>query len=103
MNSFVFAQDSTPGGGTSSLIFLGLMIFVFYFLIIRPQRKRSKDQKQLSESLATGDKIRTIGGIVGTVLSIEGDEVVIKVEEGKLRLARRAIGSRVNDTPDIVS
>lgn len=103
MNFFVIAQETTPGGGTSSLIFLGLMIFVFYFLIIRPQRKRAKDQQALSESLSTGDKVRTIGGIVGTVVSIESDEVVIRVEEGKLRIAKRAIGTRVNEGPDIVS
>lgn len=103
MNSFLIAQDTPGGGGTSSLIFLGLMVLVFYFLIIRPQRKRAKDQQELSSSLSTGDQVRTIGGIHGTILSIDGDDVVLRVEEGKLRISRRAVGSRVNEGPDLTS
>lgn len=103
VNSFVIGQETTPGGGYSSLIFLGLMILVFYFLIIRPQRKRSREQQELSSSLTAGDQVRTIGGIHGTIISIDGDEVVLKVEEGKLRVARRAVGSRVNEGPDLTS
>jgi len=96
LNSLVFAQDAT-GGGTSSLIFLALMIGVFYFLIIRPQRKRSKAQQQLAGSLQTGDEVRTIGGIQGTIVSVDEESVVLRVEEGKIRVARRAIGGRVGD------
>lgn len=87
----------------SSLIFLGAMILVFYFLIIRPQRKRAKEQQELSTSLAPGDKVRTIGGIHGTILSIDGEEVILKVEEGKIRVAKRAVGSRIDETPEITS
>ncbi len=103
MNLFVIGQEAAPGGGTQSLIFLALMIFVFYFLIIRPQRKRAKEQQALSESLATGDKVRTIGGIVGTIVSIDNDEVVLRIEEGKIRVARRAVGSKVIEGPDLTS
>jgi preprotein translocase subunit YajC len=93
----VFAQESGGFGGTGSLIFLALMIGVFYFLIIRPQRSRTKKQKDLSESLMIGHEVRTIGGIHGTVVSLEDDSVVISVEDGRLRISRRAIGSRVGD------
>ncbi len=102
MNLFVFAQEG-GGTGTSSLIFLGLMIAVFYFLIIRPQRKRAKDQQQLSESLAPGQEVRTIGGIHGTVLSVSDDSVVLRVEEGKIRVAKRAIGAKVGGDPNPIS
>jgi preprotein translocase subunit YajC len=93
----VFAQESGGFGGTGSLIFLALMIGVFYFLIIRPQRSRTKKQKNLSESLMIGHEVRTIGGIHGTVVSLDDDSVVITVEDGRLRISRRAIGSRVGD------
>lgn len=97
MSFVVFAQESGGFGGTGSLIFLALMIGVFYFLIIRPQRSRSKKQKDLSESLMIGHEVRTIGGIHGTVVSLDDDSVVITVEDGRLRISRRAIGSRVGD------
>ena len=96
MISVLIAQDAT-GGGYSSLIFLVLMIGVFYFLIIRPQRKRAKAQQDLSSSLQVGQEVRTIGGIQGTVISVEDDSVVLRIEEGKIRVTRRAIGSRVGD------
>lgn len=94
MNSVVFAQE-TAGSALPSLLFLGLMVAVFYFLIIRPQRKRSAQQKEMAESLEVGAEVRTIGGIHGTVVSIDEDSVVLKVEDGQIRFAKRAIGSRV--------
>ncbi|MFV1960755.1 MAG: preprotein translocase subunit YajC [Acidimicrobiia bacterium] len=97
MSFVVFAQESGGFGGTGSLIFLALMIGVFYFLIIRPQRNRSKAQKELSQSLDIGQEVRTIGGIHGTVASLDDDSVVLTVEDGRLRVSRRAIGSRVGD------
>ena len=97
MNSVVFAQEA--GSALPSLLFLGLMVAVFYFLIIRPQRKRSQQQKQMAESLEVGAEVRTIGGIHGTVVSIDEDSVVLKVEDGQIRFAKRAIGTKVgNDT-----
>ncbi|MEE8407664.1 MAG: preprotein translocase subunit YajC [Acidimicrobiia bacterium] len=97
MSFVVFAQESGGFGGTGSLIFLALMIGVFYFLIIRPQRSRAKKQKDLSESLEIGHEVRTIGGIHGTVVSLDDDSVVITVEDGRIRISRRAIGSRAGD------
>ncbi len=96
MNIVVFAQEGT-GSALPSLLFLALMVGVFYFLIIRPQRKRSQKQKELSESLEIGAEVRTIGGIHGVVTSIADDSVVLKVEDGQIRVAKRAIGARVGD------
>lgn len=97
MSFLVFAQDTGGGGQAFSLVLLAGMIGVFYFLIIRPQRKRSKAQRQLSESLAPGHEVRTIGGIHGTVISADDDSVLLSVEEGRIRVSRRAIGSRVGE------
>lgn len=96
MNSVVFAQEAT-GSALPSLLFLGLMVGVFYFLIIRPQRKRSQQQKDLAQSLQVGDEVRTIGGIHGRVLSIDEDSAVLQVEDGQIRVTKRAIGVRVGD------
>ena len=99
MTSVVFAQETT-GSALPSLLFLALMVGVFYFLIIRPQRKRSQAQRNLAGSLQIGDEVRTIGGIHGSVVSMTEDSVVLKVEDGQIRFAKRAIGNRVgDDTP----
>jgi preprotein translocase subunit YajC len=95
--SFVVLAQETGGNAYGSLIFLGLMIGVFYFLIIRPQRNRSKAQKELAASIDVGQEVRTIGGIHGRVLSMDEDSVLLAVEEGRIRVSRRAIGSRVGE------
>lgn len=96
MNSLVLAQEAT-GSALPSLIFLALMIGVFYFLIIRPQRKRSKAQQELADSVAVGQEIRTVGGIYGKIVSIDDESVVLRVEDGQIRIARRAVGARVGE------
>jgi len=96
VNSVVFAQEAT-GSALPSLLFLGLMVGVFYFLIIRPQRKRSQQQKNLAQSLQVGDEVRTIGGIHGRVLSVDEESAVLQVEDGQIRVTKRAIGVRVGD------
>lgn len=94
MIQFVLAQEAT-GSSLPSLLFLGLMVAVFWLFIIRPQRQRAKKQRELAESLVSGQEVRTIGGIHGTVVSMDETSVVLKIEEGKIRVSRRAISSRV--------
>jgi len=96
VSSVVFAQEA-QGSALPSLLFLALMVGVFYFLIIRPQRKRSAKQKELAETLEVGTEVRTIGGIHGTVVSMDDESVVLKVEDGQIRFSKRAIGARVGD------
>jgi len=90
----VLAQESS-GSPVTSIVFLGLMVAVFWLFIIRPQRRRSKKQKELAGSLMVGQEVKTIGGIHGTVVSLDEDSIVLKVEDGKIRVTRRAIGSVV--------
>lgn len=82
---------------TSFLIFVLAFGLLIYFTSIRPQRKRMRAQQELSKSVQTGDEIRTIGGIHGRVVSTDEDSVVVAVEDGRIRISRRAIGSRVAD------
>ena len=95
MTHVVFAQAAAGSSGWTSLIFLGLMVVVFWLFIIRPQRQRAKAQQSLAQSLSAGQEIRTIGGIHGRVISVDEDSVVLAVEEGKIRVSRRAIASLV--------
>ena len=94
----LFAQEAASTGSllTSLLPFL-LIGAVFWFLVMRPQRKRQKEQKDLLSSIGVGDKVRTIGGIYGRVRELTEDEVVITVEDGgSLRLIRRAVAEKIS-------
>jgi len=82
------------GGGFdyTIIIFLVLIFAVFYFLMIRPQRKRQKEQRQLMEELKRGDKVITAGGIYGQIESVSEDSIVIKVESGAtMRVAKGSV------------
>lgn len=81
-----FAQTG-PGGGSGILvqIFPFILIFViFYFLIIRPQRKRVEDHRRLVDGVRRGDMVVTSGGIVGKVTRVfdDSDEIQVEIAEG---------------------
>jgi preprotein translocase subunit YajC len=99
----VLAQE-TAASPLPSLLFLGLMVAVFWLFIIRPQRQRAKAQQELSKTLSPGEEVRTIGGIHGIVVSVDDESVVLRVEEGKIRVSRKAVGTRVGpDKPETES
>ncbi len=92
--NFVFLmmpQEGGEGSSSSFFIMILLMIVVFYFFMIRPQMKKSKEQKQFREALKKGDKIITIGGIHGKVLEVKETTLIIQTEgEGRLRIEKSA-------------
>jgi len=65
--------QAQPGGSSSTLIILGMMILVFWLFMIRPQAKKAKEQKQFINNLQKGDKIVTIAGIHGTINKVNED------------------------------
>lgn len=76
----------------SIFIFLGLMVVIFYFLLIRPQRRRQAEHRALIEGVKTGDKVVTIGGIYGEVVETNEAEVLLTVEDGsRIRFLRSSI------------
>jgi preprotein translocase subunit YajC len=95
---------TTPGGGTAEtswfsqygmIIFLVVIFALFYFVMIRPQRKRQKEQQSMMQGLQKGDKVITAGGIYGTIDSLSEDSIVIKVEGGTtLRVSRGSVAVR---------
>jgi preprotein translocase subunit YajC len=77
------------------IAFLVVIFALFYFVMIRPQRKRQKEQQTMISELQKGNKVITAGGIYGTVESISEDSVVIKVESGTtLRVAKGSLAIR---------
>jgi len=85
--------------GWLSFLPLVLIIVVFYFFFIRPQMKRSKDQKKFKESLQKGQKIITIGGIHGRIVEIQDTTVTIEVENNvRLRIEKSAVAMDTSET-----
>ena len=87
------------GGNSGSMITMillyGLIIAVFYFILIRPQSKQKKKEEEMRNSIDVGDTIVTIGGIVGKVVSVKDEDLVIETgaDRNKLKLKKWAIGS----------
>ena len=86
---------AAQAGGMSSIIMIVAMIAVFYFLMIRPENKRKKEAEQMRSAVKTGDEIVTIGGIMGTVVSVKDDKFVMETSADQVRieLAKWAISS----------
>ena len=80
------------------VVFLALLFAIFYFLIIRPQRRRQKQQHDLMSGLRTGDRVITIGGIYGKIESLREDSAILKIESGAtIRIARNSIGAKQSE------
>ncbi len=94
--SSAFAQTApaASGGGESALLSmlpLILMFVVLYFLMIRPQMKRQKEQRAMIEALQKGDEVVTIGGVLGKIDSIGETYMTLEVAQGTLQMERAAV------------
>lgn len=102
LSILLMAPQGGAGGqqnGWYSFLPLLLIIVVFYFFFIRPQMKRSKDQKKFKESLQKGQKIITIGGIHGRIVEIQDTTVTIEVENSvRLRVEKSAVAMDTTQT-----
>ena len=83
--------------GWMSFILIAVVAVVFYFFIIRPQKKQEKEANDMRNNLTVGDEITTIGGIIGKVVSIKDETCVIETTKDRthIRILRSAI-SRVD-------
>ncbi|HUT67451.1 MAG TPA: preprotein translocase subunit YajC [Dehalococcoidales bacterium] len=90
--------EGTTGSIWPMIIFLVVIFALFYFVMIRPQRKRQKEHQTMMQELQKGDRVVTAGGIYGTIESLSEESVVIKVESGgTLRVARGSVAVRRED------
>ncbi len=91
---YLLAQ--TESSALQSFVPLILLGAVFYFMMIRPQRKRQRAQQALLTSLEVGDEIRTAGGVHGRIRSLDEASAVITVEDGSyIRFTRRSIIEKI--------
>jgi len=80
------------------LIFIGLIFMVMYLILFREPKKKQKQQQKMVQSLKKNDKVRTIGGILATVVDVKDDEIILKVDESnntKIRVVASAIGKNL--------
>lgn len=94
------APSSGPGGGGGSpllrnpLILMVVVFAIFWFVMSRDQRKKKSSRAQMLDNLKKGDKVLTVGGILGTIVGIKDNEVTIKVDESsntKITFVRSAV------------
>ena len=89
---------TTSAGMGSTVIMLVLMIAIFYFMLIRPENKRKKEAEEMRSAVKVGDKITTIGGICGTVVSIKDDKLVIETGADQVRIELAKWAMSTNET-----
>lgn len=81
-----------PGGGISTLVMMGVMIAFFYFMLIRPQMKRAKEQRSMLAALAKGDEVATTAGMLGRVDEITESYVSVEIAPNVVvKLQKQAI------------
>ena len=97
MKTILLQAAEAEGGGIMGYLPMIAIAVVFYFFMIRPQMKRSKEAKAFKEALAVGDKIITSGGIHGKILELTDTTALISTEGGKLRLEKASITMNEQD------
>ena len=102
MLNFLEAQTPTASsaGGISTIVMIVLMIGVFYFMLIRPEKKRKKEAEATRNSLKVGDSITTIGGIVGTVVDVKDEKLVLETSADRVRVEFMKWAVSTNDTAE---
>ncbi|WP_339063908.1 preprotein translocase subunit YajC [Tepidibacillus marianensis] len=96
---FLAATTATQGSWVATILPFALMFVIFYFLLIRPQQKRTKQRNAMLSDLKKNDKVITIGGIHGTIMDITDSQVTLRVNENtKITFDRSAINGKVNSS-----
>lgn len=93
------APQRSPSSPWSLLLFVAIMGVMMYVLMFRGPRKQQQQHKLMLQSLKKNDKVRTIGGIFGTIVDVRGDEIVLKVDEStntKIRISSSAISKNLS-------
>lgn len=105
---FIVQDSNVPGAkgpvrspfGFPNILFFGLMFLVMYMLLFRGPRKKQQQQRKMMQNLKKNDKIRTIGGIIGTIVDVKDDEITLKIDESnntKIKIAVSAVGKNLSE------
>jgi len=91
----MFLTTNAANGTMSLVISLALMLGMLYFMIYRPQKKQEKKDAEMRDNLEIGDKVTTIGGVIGRVVAIADDSILLETgkDRVKIRFTKTAIGS----------
>lgn len=103
----LFAAEKSSSGGAAvfQLLFFGLIFVAMYFLLIRPQRRRTREAQDLNRALAVGDEVQTASGLVGFITGFDkddqaGDVAWLEIAENvEVRVMRSSVSRRVNASP----
>lgn len=91
---YFLTEGAAPAGGNTSMIFMLIAMFaIMYFVMIRPQKKRQKEEQEMRNAVEVGDEITTIGGIMGRVVTTKEDSLIIETgaDRNKMKIARWAV------------
>ena len=104
MISVAHAMGQTGGqaggaGGIAGFLPIIILFVIFYFLLIRPQQKKAKEQREMISNLKKGVRIITSGGIYGTIISIDDTTIGLEIaEKVKIKITRGNVAAVVSDT-----
>jgi preprotein translocase subunit YajC len=94
------ATGSGGSGGFASFIPLILMFVIFYFLLIRPQQKKTKEHRQMIDNLKTGDRIITSGGLHGRITGVSESALTVEIaEKVRVKVNRSSVSAMMQTTP----
>jgi|SRR5579883_1137866 preprotein translocase subunit YajC len=93
----ILLQSQAPASPLVSFLPLIFIVAIFYFLVFMPMQRQKKQQAEMLSSLQSGQEVLTSGGIVGTIVSITGDTLILRIKPDnvKLQIARSAVQSLV--------
>jgi len=100
MHSLTILAAEDSSGGSAAIIQLGIFLLIpiaMYFLLIRPQRRRQREQISLQSSIEVGDEVMTTAGVYGFVTGFEGDIAWLEIDDNvQIRVARAAVQRKVD-------
>ena len=92
------AEGGATGGNPMSLILMVGLFAVMYFVMIRPQKKKQKEEQQMRDTIQIGDEITTIGGIMGRVVTVKEDSIVLETGADRIKLKFQRWAIQTNNT-----
>lgn len=94
----ILAQEAEAGGSILAFLFPFLILGgLFYVFILLPQRRRQKRTKEMQAAMSVGDDVRTIGGIIGTIVDEDEETFTLDLGGSRMRVVRRAVAERIAD------
>src|SRR4051812_33555559 len=85
------AKDGTPPNILTSIVPMVLLFIIFYFVLIRPQQKKAKQQAEMLKTVKSGDKVITTSGMIATVITVKDDSITVRSADSKFEITKGAV------------